>query len=387
MINILFLPNSKPSKKLKLRILELAKELDKDDNFQVYYLNRAISLFDDLIYGLKQVFKKKDILVWEESNIRFVRVPYIPTIFNGLLFYNKKLIQKAITKLNIRVIINNFSHSIPMPVSSDLLYIYNFDEDYAAYHKNPLIKMLLNRFVKKEISKSDFLIAGARTLGERVREKKWRENYICLPPPINPDTFNIVSEEEITAIKRKYNLENRIIIGHIGHQDKKSGLDFLIKVFKNAHSLFPKLALFIVGPGKEAEKFSEIYKDNKDIVFTGPIEPAEISSYFFATDIGVLPYTKDPSVYSRFPIRLAEFIAARKVIISWPFGDLKLLNLPNVILVEREVDKWTEAILKAKDIQWNPEWDYVVEEFSIKNIITNLKSLIQIQAKKKGIKL
>jgi len=305
----------------------------------------------------------------------------------GSLLYNKRLIKKLVADLKIHVVINDFSHSLPITVSNDLLYIYNYVDDYANFHKNPLIKKLINRYVHGEIEKSDILAAGSSTLGRKVIEKGWKNNFFWLPGGIDRNVFEIISEEKILAIRKKYKLENKIVLGHIGYQNKRSGLNFLLNVFTRTRSLFPKVALFIVGPGNEANRLAKIYKNDKNIIFTGPIDPEEIFGYFLASDIGVLPYIKRQDLESSFPMRLFDFIGARKIVITWPFGDLKLLNFPNVILTERKAHKWAEAILKVKNVKWNPEWDYLIEEFSLKRIVGDLKRLIQIQLKKKGIKL
>ncbi|MCX7973220.1 MAG: glycosyltransferase, partial [Candidatus Aminicenantes bacterium] len=203
---------------------------------------------------------------------------------------------------------------------------------------------------------------------------------------IDESLFKKVDLVKIDEIKKNYNINDKIIIGDIGYHDKKAGTDFIIEVYIKASKKIPNLALMIVGGGPEIIRLKYKYRNEKNILFIGPVPQEEVANYFLATDIGVLPYINHPSVHARFPIRLLDFIAARKIVISWPFGDLRLLNFPNVIIAERQVDKWVEAISKAIDIKWQPEWDYLLKELSMKKIIDDFKKQIFVLLEEKKIK-
>jgi len=373
-MNILILPHAVPDRKLKGRTIEIAKELAKDKNLKVYILERA-HVYEDLTYGLKN-FLKRCFICKEKNNLIFVKVPYIPSLTIPFLSYNQKLLQELLAKLDIKVLINNFSHSFSIPESRNFVYVYDYVDDYVAFHKNPLVKKLMDRFIKKEVEKCDLLTVGTYSLGERIKKKGWKKDFMWLISGVSQTSFQNLNLDELNWIREKYNLNEKFVIGHIGYHDEKSGTEFLIDVFKKALHRISNMVLLIVGPGPEIVRLKKKYGDERNIIFTGAVDPEKVNLYFLLSDVGTLPYIEHPSVHARFPVRLLDFIAARKIVISWPFGDLKLLNLPNVILVERDVDKWVEAIVKAKELKWKTEWDYLFEELSTAKIVNNLKNRI-----------
>jgi len=372
MINILVLPHRVSYKDIRSRAIDLAEELAKCEDFNVYMFVRALRKFQELKYELGNIFAKPKFAALKEGRLTYIKVPYIP----WLLQYNEKYLRKLIQDLDINVIINEFSYALPIPVSDNLIYIYDLVDDYGMFH-SLLVRRIINKYLKKEIRKSSLTTVQTITLGEIAKARGWLNDFLWLPSGTDVSAFQNVSIEKVESIKKRYNISDKLVIGHIGYQNKRSGINFIIDVFKQAKKLISNLALMIVGPGPEAEKLHRIYENNEDIIFVGSINRSEVPSYFLACDIGVLPYEDHPSVEAGFPLRLIDFCAACKVVISWPFGDLKYLNFPNVILIKRSVSRWVDAIIQAKDICWQKEWDTVTQGFSWSNITDKLKSYIR----------
>lgn len=375
MINILVLPHTVPHKKLKARTLEIAKELSRDNSLKVYVVERN-PLKEDLIYGLKNLFKKRSIKGYVRDSMFFLKVPYIPALIEPFLSYNKLMLSNLIKELNIHVIINSFNHSFSIEPSRQYAYIYDLADDYVNFHQNPFIKKLMEKFIKKEVVKCDLLTVVATTLGEGIVQKGWKKTYMWLISGLDLEPFQKISWEKINSLREKFNLQNKFVIGDIGFHDKKGGTEFAIKAILAARKVDTSLTLLVVGAGPEIKRLKKRYSNEESVIFTGPVSPEDVPAYFLITDVGILPYEDHPSVHGRFPLRLLDFIAAKKLVITWPFGDLKSLKIPNVILAERKVEEWAEAILKAKEMKWEPEWDYLHEEFSSRKIINTFREKI-----------
>lgn len=375
-INILFLPNKVLShSSLRYRVLGFAKEFAKYPQFNVYILKRDPSTYKDFKYCLRHIFTKKSISINRKGPIKYVKIPYIPSLSPPFLRYNENLLFKLINNLKINVVINEFAHSIPVPFTKDIFYIYDLVDDFGAFH-NSLKRPFINNFVKKELSKCNLVLTGSIALGEIAKARRWIKDYRCIHSGTNVETYSKISREEVNKIIRKYNLSKKFVIGHIGYQDMRSGIDFIIEVFKKAKKRIDNLSLLIVGPGPRANELKQIYQDDPDILFVGPVPSEEVQKYFMACDIGVLPYINDPSVQHAFPLRFADFFAAKKIIISWPFGDMKYLNFPNVILAERNYDDWVNTIVKAKDMVWQDEWNEIIKKFSWEYAANQLKTYL-----------
>lgn len=376
MIKVLFLPHAFPHPKLKTRTSELTRELAKDDRFAVFVLSRSPSPLNDLTYGVRHCFSRAQTISWREDRLTFVRIPYVPGMIPALFPYNRRLLERLLRTLGIHVVINSFAHSLPVSPDRRRVKIYDLTDDYASFHRNPFVRAMISSYIRRELQTSDALTAVSLSLGERIRKKGWRRDFIWIPNGVDADRFRMFSSEAVDSIRSRYGLRNKLVIGHIGFQDRFSGLDFLLEVFERAQRAESQLALLVVGPGGEAERLRLRYAHNPSIVFAGPVDPDKISPFFMAVDIGVLPYEPSPSVHSRFPLRLAEFIAARKIVVAWPFGDLPKLRLPNVVLAKRTPDAWVDAILKAKDLAWSPSWEDLRRQFSLSHVAGTLKDLI-----------
>jgi hypothetical protein len=114
----------------------------------------------------------------------------------------------------------------------------------------------------------------------------------------------------------------------------------------------------------------------EDIIFTGNIED-EISNYFNCLDIGVLPHKKNLFQDLAFHIKLIEYTAARKIVVSTPLEEVKRLNFPNVLTANLNVNDWVEALKVAKEMKWQEEWDKMVEPYKWSNITKEFCKIIE----------
>jgi len=133
--------------------------------------------------------------------------------------------------------------------------------------------------------------------------------------------------------------------------------------------------LFLVGPGKDVIYFRKKIKD-PDIIFTDSVSPEDIYPYFAAMDVAVLPKEKSHQHDLAFHIKLIEYTAAKKIVVSANLKEVERLNFPNVIVVPNEVNRWIEAVKKARKMRWQESWDHLVDSYDWSKICTELSNLI-----------
>ena len=201
-----------------------------------------------------------------------------------------------------------------------------------------------------------FVVSGA--LSEKLKAE-YNIEPVPIPNGVDLKLFYSVRRESITAVRKRWGLENKFVIGYIGNHGPYTGIDFVLKMFKELYRQMNDAVLFIVGPTDCWNKV--IAKaDLTNVVLTGLVDPKEMPAYFHAIDLGILAQEKSPGTEFAFQIKMAEYTACKKFVISTPLLVWKQLKWPNIILAEQNADEWINAIKQARNSKWQKEWDDIV---------------------------
>jgi glycosyltransferase involved in cell wall biosynthesis len=198
-----------------------------------------------------------------------------------------------------------------------------------------------------------------------LREKVSRECGIAaLPLPNGADLGKLrsVPAEKISALRARLGISDSFVIGYIGNHGPFTGVDLVVKSFLAAKSRLPDAKLLIVGPAHCWQSLLDANR-GQGVIATGSISPAEISTYFNALDVGVLAQGITTGTDFAFQIKVVEYSACRKIVVSTPLETWKRLAWSNVLLAEPNPAAWSEAFIKARAMTWQPEWDRFVEPY------------------------
>ncbi|MDP0507263.1 MAG: glycosyltransferase family 1 protein [Fusobacterium sp. JB019] len=153
--------------------------------------------------------------------------------------------------------------------------------------------------------------------------------------------FNMKIREEY---RKKFKIQNNIVIGHVGRFTYPKNHIFLLKIFKKLLSYNEKFILLLVGEGplkKEIEQLSMKLNINNKVIFLGGRK--DISKILQSMDIFLFP-----SLYEGLPLSLVEAQAAGlKCIVS--DSVTKQVNLTNFYYdfsLEKSSLEWAKFILK-----------------------------------------
>jgi len=179
----------------------------------------------------------------------------------------------------------------------------------------------------------------------------------------------------VAAVRQNWGITDRFVMGYIGNHGSFAGVDFVTRVHQLLLKRMPDAVLFVVGPAgywKSALK----NRPQEGVIFTGAIDPSEIGAYFNAVDIGLLAQPPNPGTDYAFQIKMVEYAASRKCVISTPLEVWKGMAWPNVSLVEANEEKWVEAIVKARNRYWQSDWDQLVEAYDWQVIADHMATRI-----------
>jgi glycosyltransferase involved in cell wall biosynthesis len=373
MKSILIIPHF-PSNNIKIRSFELAKSLSKTKAFkQVFYLTwrSALSPFDFSqkikinIYELLQPLPEENaegVITFGLSNLH--------RPFRLLGKYNGFQLNKFIKRQNIDCIINASHYMFPVPKTRSFLYIYDLVDLHWGKLEDRFQKHVFS-FIEQEIKKADKIIACSSGLVEEVG-KVFGRGASLVPNGTDVNKLRNVNMKDIEKLRRKYNLAEKYVIGYISNFGPWSNLEFILEVFRELKRSTEDVVLFLIGPG------GQHLRDGGEGIFSiGSISPNEIYLYFNMIDVGILSSSISKFRNMSFPLKIIEYSAARKFVVSTPLDEVKRLNFPNILLVPEDKKQWLKALKQVKEKNWKKEWDKLVDPYDWSQICNHLREVIK----------
>lgn len=166
-----------------------------------------------------------------------------------------------------------------------------------------------------------------------------------LPNAIDTDKF-IFNMENRELMRKKLNISDNYVIGHVGRFDPSKNHQFLLEVFEQLLEKKPESKLLLIGDGNSLKsiiaKASEKHIEDK-IIFTGA--KTDLPKYLHAMDIFVLP-----SKFEGLGISLIEAQAAGLPCIASNDVPKEADVTDNVTFIplREPIDVWVDKIINTK---------------------------------------
>jgi len=202
-------------------------------------------------------------------------------------------------------------------------------------------------------------------VSEPLCEKLAREcavTALALPNGADLGRLRSVPAEKVKALRARLGIENKFVVGYIGNHGPFTGVDLVVNAFLAARDRLPDSALLIVGPAQHWRGLLDANRSN-GIIATSGVSPAEVATYFNALDVGVLAQGITTGTDFAFQIKVVEYSACRKIVVSTPLETWKRLAWPNVLLAEANAIAWADALVRARAMRWQSDWDRFVEPY------------------------
>lgn len=126
-------------------------------------------------------------------------------------------------------------------------------------------------------------------------------NFKIVPNGINVKKFQYNSEKR-RELREKYNINDDIVIGHVGRLDPAKNHEFMIKVLDKIVETNPEYKLMLIGDGvlmEDIKKLVSKYSLNENVIFVG--STSKVNDYYNAFDCFFFP-----SLYEGLGISLIE---------------------------------------------------------------------------------
>ncbi len=210
---------------------------------------------------------------------------------------------------------NDFD-TLPLAIMLKKLYrarvVYDSHDYYSsmiAESTPPFVSKIVKKFERYLSKMADGRMAATEALGKEVFGNL---DFVTVMNAKDLNEYK-VSEDEVNALREKYNLQGKFVIVYIGILKIWEPIPQIIEAVKNENDIF----LLIGGDGPHREEILKMIEGAKNIKYMGWIEKKDIPKYVALTDIVVLPSDRRKD-YTRVAVgnKILEGLVAGKPIIA-----------------------------------------------------------------------
>jgi teichuronic acid biosynthesis glycosyltransferase TuaH len=364
---------------------QLAKYLSKSGNevhlilwdvpYPITWENIKYNLANSLNY---RKFKRGKIIVH-----KIKRLPFFCPIINKLMFHNQ--IKKIYKNNNIDLIVSeSYINEMEPPKNLPLVYSLVDDfEDYAKFYGSWIYKfafyvLRVKQTIKKQIQRSNATIVVSDLLVSYA--KQYNKNIYKLTNGVEswPITHNFKG--------KKYNFGKHSLV-YVSGFDHWSNLPNLLYSIKEVKKDLPDIKLVLVGDGVQIKRGKKIVKKlnlDKNIKFFGQINNRKkVFEIINSCDVCLNLSEKNHRQDSASPVKIFEYSALGKPIISTKLIEIEGLKFPNIIFYNEGDNKY---LIKAIKNSFRKKFNKIkikklVSKYTWENIAKKFEKILQGEIK------
>lgn len=225
----------------------------------------------------------------------------------------------------------------------------------------------------------DAIICASTVMLERAR----RFPVPCFYVPNGLDTrlFQGVNGQ---AVREEYGLDGSRVVSLIG-LTASPRLYFLDAIELVARQ-FPDVKCLVVGDGGLLPAIKAGIKGREELFrIVGPVPYDRIPAFFACTDVGLYPGDKAPHFDAALPIKVLEYSAAGKPVVTPPLEELVRLGFPNIVFAEPNPAAFAEGICRAlRDPVVVPDLSRFEIDYLTKNLVEILEQVVARRPRMSG---
>lgn len=190
-------------------------------------------------------------------------------------------------------------------------------------------------YIKKDIDMAKYVTLTTSEIGETYHVPM--EKTEIVPNGVDTQDFKYYKNS-----KEELGLDG-FILGYVGVL--REWVDFK-PVFKALKSLNSDIKLLIVGSEgnlKESKELAKEFGVEDRVIFTGMIPYSDVPKYVSAMDVGLIPFNLSKVSHNALPLKLFEYMACNKPVISTEIDSLKS-KFPKEILYTKTNEDYVDKI-------------------------------------------
>jgi teichuronic acid biosynthesis glycosyltransferase TuaH len=355
--NILVLSLPRHDERYSSTTWQISRELALDNN--VILVDHPFT-FAELLKGFHKPEVRKRILAYfkrpviEKEGVKVLLPPFVWPV-NSL---PKGALYNFFSGLNHQMVARRINRLLKQSHIESLVYVNSFDFYFLDLAKRLAIKPSLNVYhcidpmvkpftlrhgpylEQKAVEQSDMVISTAPALQKKFTDQGI-ENSFLVPNAANYKLFN-----KAMAIKGAYHkslagIEGKVM-GYLGNIERRTDFDLL----RDALEVLGDWHLVLAGPVEAAYVPEQIF-DHPRIHFTGSCDHEEAPSVMARFDVAIIPFKCDEVSQGIYPLKLFEYLAAGKPVVSTNFNPEVLDSLSEVVEIGLTPEDFADKVLKA----------------------------------------
>ncbi len=186
----------------------------------------------------------------------------------------------------------------------------------------------------KVLSAADLLVAVSEGVRNYLlRYRAHHERIMVQPNGVNLARFH--PQVADAAVRSRYGLQNKLVIGFSGSLKPWHGVDVLLRAFAGVYNISSRregpgsrsLHLLVVGDGPQREPLVQLARElgiEDAVTWTGAVPHGDVPAHLAAMDIAVAPYIATDGFYFS-PLKVMEYLAMGRPVVAPRLGQIPSL--------------------------------------------------------------
>ena len=210
---------------------------------------------------------------------------------------------------------------------------------------------------KYVIKKADQVVAVSEEIKRYLPSDSLpREDIQVVPNGVDPAKFSPLLDRG--NIRENFPSRDPVVLGFVGSFSPWHGIESLKSWMAYALSSFENTCFLLVGEGPRRRDLEEFVQaggwDPRRICFTAQVEHSEVPVHIAAMDICLLPYDQGSEGFYFSPLKLFEYLASGKPVLSAGIGQVQKVVEDGVNGMSFAPASSAEALQKLKELLEDP---------------------------------
>jgi UDP-galactopyranose mutase len=196
------------------------------------------------------------------------------------------------------------------------------------------------------VQQSDVVFANCTQIAERL--SAWKDRVEVFPPGVNLEAFPVV-ESSSNGPTGEWASLPRPVIGYIGGLHRHVDFDLIAEMA----AARPGWSWVLVGP---VQASAEKLEDHQNIHLAGSRPHEELARHVRSFDVCIVPYLQSAYTETVVPVKINEYLAAGKPVVSTDLPTVIEFNERHRILIttENKADDFLKGIEEALRLPTDP---------------------------------